>query len=420
MKLQPEIAFESGDPAQLPVLIRKEIFSQFVERIAKNQDDRTIRDNDSIAKITDFDLEDEVLLLIKTYYDNEDVIFFLGRMVWQGRFTKCLSLLTSIALDSKRNMYSRRVSTRAIMACGEREQKVDLWANLNQTGEKLDRQLIVELVDEIDPNQEFISLLIESLRNASLYKRFEHRGLTAVLEKFVQNLDAILGYDLLIGIAELLNSGPFFNIKEYQISKEYAWTLKIAFQIIEKLIRERNPLVLDDRIIEILINATALEYQGDFDDFNEKNRLREVIPTWPELNDKLYWNSIEIAREYLLQKEKNRLTNDWAISCLGHFWEFNIDSFDRILSYIDIKDCIDDKLVCLNRAFIIYSQQNKPIEMLTKIQEACESHSQLLDQLTSLLIPVPVQSDMQKKFEEDAIKRKTEREKRELTEKKKN
>lgn len=418
MKIQPEIAFESGDPAQLPVLIRKKLFSQFVERIAKNQDDRTIRDNDSIAKITDFDLEDEVLSLIKIHYDNEDVIFFLGRMVWQGKFTKCLSLLTSIALDSKRNMYSRRVSIRAIMACGEREQKVDLWVNLNQGGKKLDRQLIVELVDEIDPDQEFISLLIESLRNATLYKRFEHSGLTAVLEKFVQNLDAILGYDLLIGIAELLNSGPFFDIKEYQISKEYAWTLKVAFQIIEKLIRERNSLVLEDRIIEILINATALEYQEDFDDFNEKNRLREVIPTWPELNDKLYWNSIEIARKHLLQKEKNRLTNDWAISCLGHFWEFNIDSFDRLLSYIDIKDCIDDKLVCLNRAFIIYSQQNKPIEMLTKIQEACESHSQVLDQLTSLLIPVPVQSDMQKKIEEDAIKRKTEREKRELIEKK--
>ena len=418
MKLQPEIAFENGDPAQLSLGVRRKIFSQFVERISKNQDDRTIRDNDSIAKITDFDLEDEVLSLIKIHYDNEDVIFFLGRMVWQGKFTKCLSLLTSIALDSKRNMYSRRVSTRAIMACGEREQKVDLWVNLNQGGKKLDRQLIVELVDETDPDQEFISLLIESLRNATLYKRFEHSGLTAVLEKFVQNLDAILGYDLLIGIAELLNSGPFFDIKEYQISKEYAWTLKIAFQIIEKLIRERNSLVLEDRIIEILINATALDYQGDFDDFNEKNRLREVIPTWPELNDKLYWNSIEIARKYLLQKEKNRLTNDWAISCLGHFWEFNIDNFARLLSYIDIKDRIDDKLVCLNRAFIIYSQQNKPIEMLTKIQEACESHSQLLDQLTSLLIPVPVQSDMQKKIEENAIKRKTEREKRELIEKK--
>lgn len=419
MKLQPEIAFENGDPAHLSLHVRRKLFSQFVERIAKNQDDRTIRDNDSIAKITDFDLEDEVLSLIKIYYDNEDVIFFLGRMVWQGKFTKCLSLLTSIALDAKRNMYSRRVSIRAIMACGEREQKVNLWTNLNQCGKKLDRQLIVELVDEIDPDQEFISLLIESLRNATLYKRFEHSGLTAVLEKFVQNLDAILGCELLIGIAELLTSEPFFNTREYKISKEYAWILKIAFQIIEKLIRERNPLVLEDRIIEILINATALEHQGDFDDFNEKNRLREIIPTWSELNDKLYWNSIEIARQYLLQEEKNRLTDDWVVSCLWHFWEFNNDSFDRLLSYIDIKDCVDDNLVCLNRAFIIYSQQNKPFEMLTKIQEACKSHSQLLDQLTSLLIPVPVQkSDMQKKIEEDVIKQKAKRKKKELREKK--
>lgn len=418
MKLQPEIAFESGDPAQLPVSIRKRLFSQFVERIAKNQDDRTIRDNDSIAKITDFDLEDEVLSLIKTYHDNEDVIFFLGRMVWQGKFTKCISLLTPIALDSKRSMYSRRVSARAIMACGSREEKIDLWANLNQSGEELDRGLIVELISEIDHDHEFISLLIDSLRNATLYKRFEHSGLNAVLEKFVKNLDPVLGYQLLIGIAELLRFKPFFCIKQYQISKKYAWTLKIAFQIIENLIEKRSPLVLEDRIIEILIDATALEYQGDFDDLHEKNRLREIIPTWKGLNDKLYWNSIEIARQYLLKEERKRLTDDWVISYLGHFWGFNTDSFNRLLSYIDIKDCIDDKLVCLNRAFVIYSQQNKPIEMLTKIQEACESNSQLLDQLTSLLIPVPVQSDMQKKFEEDEIKRKIEREKIESRDKK--
>ncbi|EXB49425.1 NACHT domain-containing protein [Acinetobacter sp. 1000160] len=417
IKFQPEIAFENGDPTQLSLDVRRKLFSQFVERIAKNQDDRTIRDNDSIAKIADFDLEDEVLSLIKIYYDNEDVIFFLGRMVWKGKFTKCLSLLTSIALDSKRNMYSRRVSTRAIMACGQREQKVNLWTNLNQGGKKLDRQLIVELIDETVPDQEFISLLIESLANATLYKRFEHSGLTAVLEKFVQKLDAILGYELLIGIAEILTSGPFFNIKEYQISKEYAWTLKIAFQIIEKLVRERNSLGLEDRVIEILINATALEYQRDFDDFNEKNKLREVIPTWSDLNDKLYWNLIKIERQNLLRKGTNRLTDDGVISGLGHFWGFNADSFDRLLSYIDIKDCVDDKLICLNRAFIIYSQQNQPIEMLTKIQEACKSHSQLLDHLATLLTPIHVKSDIPKRVEEDTIKRQSQLEKRELREK---
>ncbi|MCX5468110.1 hypothetical protein [Acinetobacter nematophilus] len=396
MKLQPEIAFESGDPAQLSLNIRRKFFSQFVERIATNQDDRTIRDNDSIAKIIDFELEDEVLSLIKTYYDNEDVIFFLGRMAWQGKFTKCISLLTSIALDSKRNIYSRRVSTRAIMACGEKEQKVELWGNLNHSGEKLDRQLIVELVNETDPDQEFISLLIESLKNAALYKRFERSGLTAVLEEFVQNLDVILGYELLAGIAELLTLEPFFDIKGYQISKEYAWTLKIAFQIIEKLIRERNPLVLEDKIIKVLINGRALEYQGDFDNFNENSRLREVIPTWNELNDKLYWYSIDIARHYLLKKEQKKLTDDGAIYYFEHFWDFGADSFERLLNYIDTKDFIDDKLVSLNRAFFIYSQKNKSPEMLTKIQESCKKYPILLDQLTKLLIPV--QSDLQKKI----------------------
>ncbi|MFV5639818.1 NACHT domain-containing protein [Acinetobacter oleivorans] len=414
MKLQPEIAFESGDPAQLTVNIRKQFFSKFVERIANNKDDRAIRDNDSIAKIADFELENEVLSLIQTYYQNDEVIFFLGRLVWQGKFSKCLSLLRSIALDSTRNMYSRRVSTRAIIACGTREEKIDIWTTLNQNGEKLDRQLIVELIDKIDPDQEFIGLLIESLKNAALYKRFERSGLTELLEKFTNKLDAKLGYQLLVGIADLLSSEPFLEIRQYQISKQHAWTLTIAFQIIEKLIEERNSLVLEDTIIEILINSTALKYERDYDVFSEKNRLGEIIPKWDELNDKLYWYSIEKERLNLCQENQKELNDDWAISYLGHFWDFNVDNIDRLLNYIDTKDSVDDKLVCLNRAFLIYSQQNKTSEILKKIQEACTNYSSLLSHLTSLL--TPVRSDLQQQREVEQVKRKSQHERKQLRE----
>lgn len=158
LKNQPEIAFEGGDPSQLTLDTRKKIFVNFVERIANNLDNRSVRDNDSIAKISNKDLEENVLELIQKYSANEDVIFFLGRMVWQGQLDKCVPALIDIALDQVNGMYARRIATRAVMSCGSEQQRKQLWNALNASGEILERRLIVELVSEIDqPDVEYKS-----------------------------------------------------------------------------------------------------------------------------------------------------------------------------------------------------------------------------------------------------------------------
>lgn len=69
LKNQPEIAFEGGDPSRLTLDTRKKIFVNFVERIAKNLDNRSVRDNDSIAKISNKDLEEDVLALIQKIFN---------------------------------------------------------------------------------------------------------------------------------------------------------------------------------------------------------------------------------------------------------------------------------------------------------------------------------------------------------------
>lgn len=408
VKLQPEIAFESGDPSQLSIQIRKQLFSQFVERIAKNLDDRTVRDNDSIAKIANSDLEEEVLSLIQTYSENDDVIFFLGRMVWQGKFTKCISLLKPMALDSIRSMYSRRVSTRAIMACGTRAEKIELWTELNQSKETLDRTLIVEIIDEIEPDQEIIQLLICSLQKATPYKKYEYSGLNQTLDKFVQRCNAVLSYQLLLGIAELLKEKPFYEIEEYKVSKKHAWTFKTAFKIIKQLIENHSALTFEYTTMELLINVRALEYQDGYIDSEEKQKLKLLISGWDELNDKLYWTSIVTARKRYCEQGQESLTDDWRISCLGHFWEFDANSFDRLLKYIEIKELIDDKLIVLNRAYTVYIQHNKPDWMLARIQMSTLRYPVLFKHLTYLINPI--KSEIQENFEKKEKIRKSRRE----------
>jgi hypothetical protein len=131
LAIKPEIAVEGGDPAVLPISERKQILADIVHRIVNDDDDRGARDNSAIARIAQPDLEDDVLELIKRFGADDDAIFFLGRLVWQGEMSRCVAALLKIAADPSRGKYARIASTRAVMTCGSEEQKISLWRALN-------------------------------------------------------------------------------------------------------------------------------------------------------------------------------------------------------------------------------------------------------------------------------------------------
>lgn len=131
LAVKPEIAVEGGDPAVLPLSERRKLLEDIVHRILTEDDDRGARDNSAIARIAQPDLEGDVLDLIERFGTDDDAIFFLGRLVWQGEMSRCVSPLLEIATDLLRGKYARIASTRAVMTCGTDEQKNSLWRALN-------------------------------------------------------------------------------------------------------------------------------------------------------------------------------------------------------------------------------------------------------------------------------------------------
>lgn len=131
LAIKPEIAVEGGDPAVLPLSERRKLLADIVHRIVTDDDDRGARDNSAIARIAQPDLEDDVIDLIERFGADDDAIFFLGRLVWQGEMSRCVAPLLEIATDPLRGKYARIASTRAFMTCGTEEQKLLLWRALN-------------------------------------------------------------------------------------------------------------------------------------------------------------------------------------------------------------------------------------------------------------------------------------------------
>ena len=81
-----------------------------------------------------------------------------------------------------------------------------------------------------------------------------------------------------------------------RISEEFAWLLAPATHAVERLVSARAASAVQDVVLEILLIIPDIrEMRGEyFDDY--KDKLRELIPSWPELNDTLFWWTVKVKR----------------------------------------------------------------------------------------------------------------------------
>src|ERR1700733_13471481 len=99
-------------------------------------------DNTAIERIATPDLTTDTLAQLEKYGTNDDVVFFLGRLVWQGEVTECVPALMGIACNSVRGLYARIASIRGVMTVGDAEQKDSLWKTIANPPGPLDRRLL--------------------------------------------------------------------------------------------------------------------------------------------------------------------------------------------------------------------------------------------------------------------------------------
>lgn len=405
LEIHPEIAVEGGDPSRLPLLERQRILADIVRRIVSDEDDRSARDNSAIARIANPDLSEDTQQLINEYGDNDDAIFFLGRLVWQGEMASCIAPFVAITVDSSRGIYARRASARAVMTCGSDEQKHSLWQKLNESDAQIPRELLEEVAEEAESDSDSVAHLVISLGKLPPYEQYKVTGLGRSLHEFVERLpivgDQQVITQLLDGLHDYLERSPYVERRECRVSKEYAWLLSLATHAVERLVVARSTVALGVTALSILLKVPALRFWSDSDSSEHKDDLRALVPGWPELNDALYWASIEQTRAAKAAKSGEALTDDWSVSWLGHFWAYDTASLPRLLDYMRSRESQDDRLVALSTAFQVFVKADRPAHILKSLQDAVADDSVLRHQLNILLNP-PVSETMRRSEEEHA------------------
>lgn len=395
LQIQPEIAFEGGDFFQLTLTDREEFLEKLVDKIANSQGYHGMIHNDGITRIASKDLESKTAILIQQYSKNKNVVFFLARLAWKGNMIKCLPSLLPRALDASTDVHTRAVCVRAIMDCSDSKGKIEIWSQLDKSVAILDHRVLVELVAHIEPNTEIIQLLLTSLEKTNQPKKYEPSGLIQILGKFLERCNEFVSFKLLKGLSKLLFTEPFYQYEYYYISEKYFWLMKIALKVVVRLLKLESNHIFEPPIMAVLIHVRALKYKQnliesyEYSISDEIRELKQIIPMWGELNDQLYWQSIDTLRNH----KHDRIIDDWPISWREPFWAFGINDFERLIGYVQTKQLMDDKSIAFNRAFQVYFHNDKPEWMLQQLKDISTEYPMLEERLNIWLNPPPIKQN---------------------------
>ena len=398
--IHPAIAVEGGDPARLPLQERRRILVEVVEQIVQEKDAGP--DNSAIALIAQTGLTEITLALINRYADNDDAIFFLGRLVWQGKMLECVPLLLDIAADPDRGIYARIAAARAVVTCGTTTQQRELWSALLTADDELPQELFVELAEGAIADSKSVQLILESIDKLPAYRPYRTTRLRKALHGLIRRLprpheaaaDQPLA-ELVRGIGAFLDRLPHIERRHCHISKDFAWLLDPAIHAVERLVSARSKAAMEDYAIAIMLKNSIARSWPVPDAGHYEHCLREFVPDWPRMNAVLFWKTVQAARPRL-ENEGKALDNFLQVQYPRPDWSFGPSYLPRVLEWTKAREREDDRLVALSVAFDIYAEAGRSAESLEQLREAVAGNAALEARLEQLLNPTVPEAEIER------------------------
>jgi len=401
--IESEIIFASGDPNRLSLETRCEILKSICSKISFDSSSRTNTDYASVQNFTSSDIADEIKSLFIEYEDNSDVIYFLMRMIWQGRIKKALPEAKAVALDSSAEKYCRISAIRALKAIKTKHNHEEILQTFLLEDGPLDRGILSEYITLLNNAEESVIWLFKALEKTAHYEEYGTDNLNQAVEKLIERLDPSLLTIFLNKAILLFKQEPVLEYRFCELSEHHSWLMVSCAKAIEILIKEHHPTALDSACLSLLVKMPSFRQHHNLGHSINVNKLPELIRKWNDINHALFWASVTEIRQSLHQKKGEQLTHYSQASIYGEYWTFDKNDFEQVISEISTRELLDDKLVALSLAFRLHIGNDRPVRWLNQLQKSVASNEVLIDRLNEFLHP-PAETKEQKKWKKEEAK----------------
>lgn len=384
-RVAPEILLEGGDPSQLPIDTRRTILRRTCEQLAQPASSRSATDYAAVQRFANPDLAPEIGELLEQNAGDEDIVFFLLRLVWQGEIRELAGSAKHQALTS-RAKYTRIAALRALNSVGSPADRAEVRCAFLTEGDSLRRDWVAELVRELPSDPSSVAWLLEALERATPRERYEVDSLSDALLRLVGELPLDRLAELNAGMHRLLTLPPVIERRNCEVSKRHGPLARVAAEVSLRLIKARHSAALSEATLCIL---RLLPIAKDYDRGLRVDGipdLSQVVRSWSELNRALFWQCVAEERK-VLGKGGKRLVDYWQVSSFGTYWGFGTDDFDSVCRDIAQRPLLDDRLVALTLAFSLYRENGRTAPWRNRLKKLASDAPELDASLRAMLRP---------------------------------
>ncbi|MDW9476928.1 hypothetical protein GOA69_32430 [Sinorhizobium meliloti] len=386
-KIAPEVIFEGGDPARLPVEVRRYVLTEVCEQISAGSSGRSMHDYSAVQRFANADIAEDIDVLLKKYADNDELKAFLLRMIWLGELASLRPTVMTVALTSNAEEYLRITAFRALGAIGSADERATVRARFLDESAELDRHWFGELIDGLEPTSSNLEWVLGCLEKLLPKERYTVDPASQSVNEFVANAEVALLPEIVTGLNKLLAQPPVIERRFCEISEKNQWLLAPASRAVARLIDNHHSAALDDASLSVLRSISAARGYSIDDSEEIRSDLRSSVSAWPELRNALFWSEVATSRRSLDLKKNERLTEHWRASLWGSFSTFGPEDFDYVLEQIVQQPLQDDKLVALSLAFSLYGNAGRPAKWRDKLKRRAAKDPVLSDRLHEYLNP---------------------------------
>jgi len=398
----PEIVFEGGDPVQLPADVRSRILEQVCSQLANGTSTRSMADYAACQRFAAPDLAPTLQRLIRNYQDNDDITWFLMRMVWQGRLKDVLPEAVEVACSDTACVVARIAAFRAIADLGTPQDMEFVRESFAERVSNLDRRCMADLVSHIQqPDEQALRWLLDCIARLAEYREYSNTGLSEEIVSFFERAPIEILSLGIAGLSELLTSAPIRESSYSSISERYAWLVHPAGVAIRRLMLSRHAsslLPCSLKILHLLL-ADGPYHVRTFD--LEKLELSKIVQEWPQLKWGVFWYVVEKLREMKAEKGE-RLTDVWWVLVKASYLTFYGEEFDDVVRALSERSIPDDKLLTLSLAFRIYDKSGRQRDRREQLKKAISGDAALTAFWLELKKPPKISAEIKQMERENA------------------
>lgn len=385
-KVAPEVFFEGGDPGQLPFATRRRVLRKTCEHLAQPAHSWAMTDYSAVQRFAHNDLAEDIKELLALYRTNNDIAWFLLRMVWQGEVVGAVDDAKQFALNAQ-DKHTRLSAIRVVIDLGNPQDVADVRAALLAGSGKVNRIWLAELLDGLPFDEKWLPWLLEAIERAQKKERYSGRDtLETQLCTVARNCPLESLPSLIHGLNYLLNKSPVMEQGFCTISKKHGWLVEMAGVAVLRILEVRDVFSFDQSVLSILCKLPQAQLFDALDARDLFDSLKKVVSAWPQLEYQLFWHDVSVARIGRAH-QGDAVVNVWQLTGFRPFWTLNKENFEPACDDIVSRPEMDDRLMALSMAFSIYSEHDKPSTWERRLITSTEPFPQLAEQLKSLMHP---------------------------------